>query len=96
MNGSALPGITRDSIMKIAKDLGYEVKETGIPREMLYIADEIFFTGTAAEVTPVSKVDLIKIGCGERGPITEAIQKRFFDIVEGRAEDKYGWLTYIK
>lgn len=96
MNGSALPGITRDSIMKIAKDLGYEVKETGIPREMLYIADEIFFTGTAAEVTPVSKVDLITIGCGERGVITEAIQKRFFDIVEGRAEDKYGWLTYIK
>lgn len=96
MNGSALPGITRDSIMKIAKDLGYEIKETGIPREMLYIADEIFFTGTAAEVTPVSKVDRIEIGCGERGPITEKIQTMFFDIVEGRAEDKYGWLTYVK
>lgn len=96
MNGSALPGITRDSIMKIVKDLGYEVKETGIPREMLYIADEIFFTGTAAEVTPVSKVDRIEIGCGERGPITEKIQTMFFDIVEGRTEDKYGWLTYVK
>lgn len=96
MNGSALPGITRDSIIKIAKDLGYEIKETGIPREMLYIADEIFFTGTAAEVTPVSKIDKIEIGCGQRGPITEKIQTMFFDIVEGRAEDKYGWLTYVK
>ncbi|BDU51273.1 branched-chain amino acid transaminase [Haliovirga abyssi] len=95
MNGSALPGITRDSIIKIANDLGYEIREQGIPREMLYIADELFFTGTAAEVTPVSSVDKIVIGTGERGAITEKIQKRFFDIVEGREEDKYGWLTFI-
>lgn len=96
MNGSALPGITRDSIMKIASDLGYEVREQGIPREMLYIADELFFTGTAAEVTPINSVDKIVVGSGERGPITEKIQKRFFDIVEGREEDKYEWLTFIK
>ncbi|OQY09024.1 MAG: branched chain amino acid aminotransferase [Fusobacteriia bacterium 4572_132] len=96
MNGSALPGITRDSIIKIALDLGYEIKETGIPREMLYIADELFFTGTAAEVTPVNSVDKIKIGEGKRGPITEKLQKRFFEIVKGEVEDKYGWLTEVK
>jgi len=96
MNGSALPGITRDAVITIAKELGYTIKQEGIPREMLYIADEIFFTGTAAEITPVSKVDKIEIGCGERGPITEKIQEKFFNIVEGREEDKYGWLTYIK
>ena len=96
MNGSALPGITRDTIIKIAEELGYDVKEQGIPREMLYVADEVFFTGTAAEVTPVSKVDQIVVGCGERGPITEKIQSRFFDIVEGKTEDKYGWLTIVK
>lgn len=96
MSGSALPGITRDSIMIIAKEMGYTIKEEGLPREMLYVADEIFFTGTAAEVTPVSRVDKIVIGNGERGPITEKIQKKFFDIVEGREEDKYGWLTYVK
>lgn len=96
MNGSALPGITRDAVITIAKELGYTIKQEGIPREMLYIADEIFFTGTAAEITPVSKVDKIEIGCGERGPITEKIQEKFFNIVEGKEEDKYGWLTYIK
>ena len=96
MDGSALPGITRDTIIEIAKDLNYEVRQEGIPREMLYIADEIFLTGTAAEVTPVSKVDQIEIGNGKRGPISEAIQKRYFEIVKGEVEDTRGWLTYIK
>lgn len=95
MNACALPGITRDTIITIAGELGYTVLEQGIPRELLYIADEVFFTGTAAEVTPVSKIDKIVVGNGERGPITEAVQKKFFDIVEGRADDKYGWLSHI-
>ena len=90
-----LPGITRDSAVQIAHELGYEVIEQTIPREMLYIADEVFFTGTAAEVTPVRSVDRIQIGAGKRGPITEKIQKRFFDILSGELEDQYGWLDYI-
>ena len=90
-----LPGITRDSVIRIAKDLGYEVREEFIPREMLYIADEVFFTGTAAEITPITEIDGITIGDGVRGPVTAAIQKRFFEIVEGEAEDIYGWHHYV-
>ncbi len=90
-----LPGITRDSAVQIAHEFGYEVIEQTIPREMLYIADELFFTGTAAEVTPVRSVDRIQIGKGKRGPITEKIQKRFFNILSGEMEDQYGWLDYI-
>ncbi|RKY85366.1 branched-chain-amino-acid transaminase, partial [candidate division KSB1 bacterium] len=92
---SILPGITRDSIITIARELGYVVEEQMIPREMLYIADELFFTGTAAEVTPIKSVDRILIGTGKRGPITERIQKHFFGILTGDIEDKYGWLTPI-
>ncbi len=92
---SILPGITRDSAIQIAHELGYEVIEQAILREMLYIADEIFFTGTAAEVTPIRSVDRIQIGEGKRGPITKKIQKRFFDILSGEIEDKHGWLDYI-
>lgn len=92
---SILPGITRDSVMKLAREAGIPVIETNIPREMLYIADEIFFTGTAAEVTPVRSVDRIPVGQGRRGPITEQIQKAFFDIVEARVEDRFGWLTPV-
>ncbi|MFZ5928027.1 MAG: branched-chain amino acid transaminase [Acidobacteriota bacterium] len=92
---SVLPGITRDSVLKLAQEAGIEVVEMNIPREMLYIADEIFFTGTAAEVTPVRSVDRIPVGSGRRGPITEKLQKAFFDIVEGRVEDRYGWLTPV-
>lgn len=92
---SILPGITRDSIFKIAREFGYEVKETVIPREMLYIADELFFTGTAAEVSPIRSVDRITIGSGKRGPITEKIQRRFFDIVETGDDGDYNWLTFI-
>jgi branched-chain amino acid aminotransferase len=90
-----LPGITRLSVIQIAKDLGFEVKEALIPREMLYIADEIFMTGTATEITPVVSVDRIKIGCGKPGEVTKAIQGVFFDIVEN-GNDKYGWLTWVE
>lgn len=95
MSSSNLKGITRDSIMIIAGDLGYEVVEEIISRERLYSADEVFFTGTAAEVTPIRSIDHRTIGIGKRGPISEKIQTAFFDIVEAKTEDKYGWLTYI-
>ena len=95
MASSNLKGITRDSIMTIAGDLGHEVVEEVISRERLYIADEIFFTGTAAEVTPIRSIDHRTIGIGKRGPVSEKIQTAFFDIVEAKVEDKYGWLTYI-
>ena len=91
--GTILPGITRDSIMRIAKDAGYTVVEQQIAREMLYVADEVFFTGTAAEITPVRTVDRIPVGSGVRGPVTERLQKDFFSLLEGEAEDRYGWLT---
>ncbi len=92
---SVLPGITRDTILTLAREAGIPVVEMNIPREMLYIADEIFFTGTAAEVTPVRSVDRIPVGSGKRGPVTEQLQKAFFDIVEGRVEDRHGWLTPV-
>jgi branched-chain amino acid aminotransferase len=95
LGSSVLPGITRDSIATLARDLDIPVVESPIPREMLYIADEVFFTGTAAEVTPIRSVDKIQVGSGRRGPITERIQKAFFDIVSGRSEDRHGWLTPV-
>jgi branched-chain amino acid aminotransferase len=95
IGNSVLSGITRDSVITIARDLGFEVREQTLPREMLYIADEVFFVGTAVEVTPIKSVDRVKVGRGRRGPITEAIQQRFFAIVRGEAEDKYGWLQYL-
>lgn len=95
LGASVLPGITRDSVIRIATDLGYEVIEKIIPREMLYIADEVFFTGSAAEVSPIRSIDRIPIGEGHRGPITEKIQRRFFDIIDGKVEDPYGWLIYV-
>ncbi len=95
VGSSILSGITRDSVNRLATDMGIEIKEQLIPREMLYIADEVFFTGTAAEVTPVASIDKVTIGEGKRGPITEKIQKAFFDIVSGRVEDQYGWLLYV-
>jgi branched-chain amino acid aminotransferase len=90
-----LPGLTRDSVMTIARDLGFEVREQMMPREQLYIADEAFFVGTAVEVTPIRTVDKITIGSGKRGPVTEAIQRAFFDIVHGEAPDAHGWLTFV-
>jgi branched-chain amino acid aminotransferase len=95
ISSSILMGITRDSILKLATEMEIEVREEPIPREMLYIADEVFLTGTAAEVTPVRSIDKIKIGAGIRGKVTEELQKKFFAIVDGTDEDKYGWLTFI-
>ncbi len=95
LGASVLPGITRDTIMTIAKDLGIPVVEGLIPREALYICDELFFVGTAAEVSPIRSVDKITVGSGKRGPLTAAIQKEFFAIVEGTAPDRYGWLTPV-
>jgi len=92
---SVLEGITRDTIMQIARDLGYEVVEQAMPRELLYIADELFFTGTAAEIAPIGAVDKIQIGDGRIGPISKAIRNAFFDILEGRAEDRRGWLHRV-
>ena len=90
-----LPGITRDTIMTLARDLGYEVREQALPREALYVADEIFMTGTAAEVTPVRSVDRMKVGAGCRGPVTEQLQNAFFGLFNGKTEDKWGWLTPV-
>jgi len=95
LGASVLPGITRDTIVKIAGQLGIPIVETIIPRELLYIADELFFTGTACEVTPIRSVDRITIGPGYRGPVTEKIQKRYFDIVNGRVSDEFNWLTFV-
>ncbi len=91
---SILPGITRDAILTIVQDMGMKVVEGQIPREALYIADELFFTGTAAEITPIRSVDHYKIGSGKRGSLTAVIQDKFFDIVI-RGEDPYGWLTPV-
>jgi branched-chain amino acid aminotransferase len=93
--GTILPGITRDTVITLAKDAGYIVVEQQIAREMLYIADEVFFTGTAAEITPVKSVDRIPVGAGTRGPVTERLQKEFFALLDGEPEDRYGWLTPI-
>ena len=96
MASSSLAGITRDVVVKIAKDLGSVVKYETLPREFLYLADEIFLTGTAAEITPVSSVDNIKVGCGSRGEITKKIQEEFFKIVEGENEKYREWLTIVE
>lgn len=90
-----LQGITRHSVMQIARDLGIEVRESPLPREMLYIADEVFFCGTAAELTPVRSIDRITIGEGHRGPVTKAIQEKYLGIAYGRIPDPYGWLTPV-
>ncbi len=94
MSNAILPGVTRKSVIHIAKEMGYEVKETNIMREMLYIADEIFFSGTAAEITPIRSVDKSIIGKGSPGKVTKQLQDAFYDIV-ANGNDKYGWLTFI-
>jgi branched-chain amino acid aminotransferase len=96
LGASVLPGITRDSVIQIARDLDIPITETLIPREMLYIADEIFFTGTAAEITPIRSVDRVPIGSGRRGPVTERLQHEFFGILNGTANDRYGWLSPVE
>jgi len=95
LGSSVLPGITRDSILQIARDLNIPAIEQMIPREMLYLADEAFFTGTAAEVTPIRTVDKIKVGKGIVGPVTKALQKEFYAIVRGEKPDRHGWLTPV-
>ncbi|MCK4461920.1 MAG: branched-chain amino acid transaminase, partial [candidate division Zixibacteria bacterium] len=92
---SILPGITRSSVIKLAEDMELKVIEQNVPGEALYLADEVFFTGSAAEITPISRIDNIIIGEGKAGPITKKLQKAFFDIVKGNVEDKYGWLTPV-
>ena len=95
LSNSILPGITRDVVLTLARDLGFTVREEMLPREMLYIADELFFTGTATEITPIRSVDKITIGNGSRGPVTATIQQRFFDTINGRQPDTHGWLAYV-
>jgi branched-chain amino acid aminotransferase len=92
---SVLGGITRDTVMRLARERGIEIRETSIPREMLYLADELFFTGTAVEVTPIRSVDRLQVGAGRRGPVTETLQKAFFGLFTGATADKWGWLDYV-
>ena len=96
LDGTSLEGITRDAILTMARDLGYETREQLVPRESLYTADELFFTGTAAEVTPVRSVDRIQIGQGRAGPVTLALQKQFLETVRGENDDPHGWVTYVR
>lgn len=96
LSSSILPGLTRNTVVYILNDLGYTVKEVMIPKEMLYVADEAFFTGTAAEITPIRSVDKITIGAGNRGEITEKVQSEFFNIFKGKRKVPESWLTPIK
>ncbi len=95
MHNSILAGITRDSVLRLARELGYNVREMVMPRELMYVADEAFFTGTAVEVTPITSVDKVVVGNGEVGPVTKAIQQAFFGIVRGDLPDRHGWLTKV-
>jgi len=95
LSSAVLPGITRNSVVRIARDLGFEVREEVLPRETLYIADEAFFVGTAVEITPIRSVDKIVVGSGRRGPVTDAVRTAFFDVINGATPDRYGWLTYV-
>src|SRR3954468_9152312 len=95
ISSGILNGITRDSVIQLARDMDIEVVETSIPREMLYIADELFFTGTAAEITPIRSVDRIPIGSGKPGVITMEIQREYMGLATGQLEDRYGWLTPV-
>jgi len=95
LGNSVLPGITRDSVMQIARDLNIKIIEQQIPRESLYVADEVFFTGTAAEITSIRSVDKITVGKGKLGPITKALQAEFYGIVRGEKPDRYDWLTPV-
>jgi branched-chain amino acid aminotransferase len=95
LSSAILPGITRDSVITLARHLGYEVREQVLPREALYVADEAFFTGTAAEISPIRSVDGIVLGAGRRGPITGVLQKAFFGLWSGETEDRWGWLEGV-
>jgi branched-chain amino acid aminotransferase len=95
LSAAVLPGITRHTVMQLARDLGFTVIEEALPRELLYIVDEAFFVGTAAEITPIKSVDRITVGRGRRGPVTEALQAAFFSVVNGETPDRHGWLQYV-
>jgi len=95
LSTSILAGITRRFAITLATDLGYTVREQNIPREMLYAADEMFFTGTAAEITPIRTVDGLPVGNGKRGPITKQLQDEFFALISGEKPDRHGWLTPV-
>jgi branched-chain amino acid aminotransferase len=92
---SVLGGLTRDSVIRLARERGIEVREMSIPRELLYLADEAFFTGTAVEITPIRSVDRLAIGNGKRGPVTETLQNAFFGLFSGKTPDRWGWLDYV-
>ena len=96
VTAAILPGITRDSVLTLAREAGYEIREQNLPREALYLADELFFTGTAAEVSPIRSVDGITVGAGKRGPITTVLQQAFFGLFSGETQDKWGWLEPVK
>jgi branched-chain amino acid aminotransferase len=95
LGSSILGGITRDTIITLARELGFTVEEGTIPREALYVADEVFVVGTAAEVTPIRSIDRIQVGAGRRGPVTEALQRAYFDLINGVVPDTHHWLTYV-
>jgi branched-chain amino acid aminotransferase len=95
LSHSVLGGLTRDSVMRLARERGLEVREAALPRELLYLADEAFFTGTAVEITPIRSVDRLPIGNGKRGPVTESLQNAFFGLFSGKTPDKWGWLDYV-
>ena len=95
LSSSILPGITRDSVMTLAREAGFKVVEETLPREMLYVADEVFFTGSAVEITPIRSIDKIVVGSGKCGPVTKRLQEEFFGIIKAEKEDRYRWLTYV-
>ncbi len=95
LSASILPGITRDTVIRLLKDLDIPFTEDTVPREMLYIADEVFFTGSAAEITPIRSIDKITVGSGKRGPVTKKIQDEIFAYIKGERKDKYNWLVYV-
>lgn len=95
LSSSVLPGITRDSVITLIREMGMKLVEETIPREMLYVADEVFFTGSAAEITPIRSIDKITIGAGRRGPLVKKLQEVFFAYIKGEREDTFGWLTYL-
>jgi branched-chain amino acid aminotransferase len=96
VDGSLLPGITRDAVIALANDAGIPVHVEAIAREALYMADELFFSGTAAEITPVRSVDRLKVGAGKPGPVTQRIQSAFENVTHGKSPDTHGWLTYVR